>query len=178
MDLRAGGRASGCDTSRRPPRRRSSEDLHAAEHAPLAARTQAETGGQQGEVHLAGFRVHGIGTGGDLGLAERSAAGGEESRAASMGEEAIVADADEALGEDVEEEATRELLKGERERSSPSAAVVLEAEGDGPVVDVEQPVVRDRDAVSVAGEVRQDVLGAVEGRYTVCLLFADAIIPE
>ena len=130
-------------------------------------RTQAETGGQQGEVHLAVLSVCGKRIGSDIGLAERGAAGGEEPGAASIGEEAVIADADEALREDVEQEATRELLRGERERSSTSAAVVLEAEGDGPVVDVEQPVVRDRDAVRVAGEVRQNVLGSFEGRLGV-----------
>ena len=43
----------------------------------------------------------------------------------------------------------------------------MKAEGDGPVVDVKQPVVGDRDAVCVAGEILQDVLGSVEGRLGV-----------
>ncbi len=88
-----------------------------------------------------------MGIGGDLGLAERGPAGGEESRAASVGEEAAIADADEALREDVEQEAPRELREGKRERSSPAVAVVLEAERYGAVVDVKQPMVRDRPRV-------------------------------
>jgi hypothetical protein len=43
------------------------------------------------------------------------------------------------------------------------AAVVLEAEGDGGVIDVKQTVVRDGDAMGVAGEVPEDVLGSLEG---------------
>ena len=132
----------------------------------LAVRAQAQTGGQEIEEHLVVFGLLGIGIGGDLGdlgLAERAPAGSEESRPASMGEEAVVADAYEALGKDVEQEATRELPKGERERSSAPAAVVFEAEADGLLVDVKQPVVGDRDAVRVAGEIGQNMLGAVEG---------------
>jgi len=46
-----------------------------------------------------------IGLGGEIRLAESAAAGDEESRAASMGEEAVVADANEALRKDVQQEA-------------------------------------------------------------------------
>jgi hypothetical protein len=126
-------------------------------------RAQAQTGGQEIEEHLVVFGLLGIGIGGEFRLAERTPTGCEEPRPASMGEEAVVADAYEALGEDVEQEATCELPKGERERSSAPATVVLEAEGDGLLVDVKQPAVGDRDAVRVAGEIGQNVLGAVEG---------------
>ena len=96
-------------------------------------------------------------------LIECFAAAGEESSAGAVGQEAVVADADEALGEDVEQETPDELGKGKRQSSRSTAAVVLEAEGDGSVVDVQQAVVRDGDAVGVAGEVLQDVLGVLEG---------------
>jgi hypothetical protein len=86
------------------------EDLHAAEHALLAVRTQAESGGQEGEEQFGLFGGSATGVGVDLGLAERIAARGEEPRSASIGEDAVVADADEALREDVEQEAARELL--------------------------------------------------------------------
>jgi hypothetical protein len=93
----------------------------------LAVRTQAESGGQEGEEQFGLFGGSATGVGVDLGLAERIATGGEESGSASIGEEAVVADADEAFRKNVEQEAARELLKRKRERSRPSAAVVLEA---------------------------------------------------
>lgn len=163
LDLGSRGQTSGCDTETSPIGRRALQDLDATEEALLAVRAEVQTRGQDVEEHLAVFSVFGIGIGGDHGLAESAATGGEEPRAASVGEEAVVADAYEALGEDVEQEAPREVPKGERERSSAPAAVVLEAERDALVVDVKQPVVGDRDAVRVAGEIGQNVLGAVEG---------------
>lgn len=133
----------------------------------MAVWTQAQAGRQEVGDHLAVLREFGLGAGGGVGLVERGPAGGEESRAASVGEEAVVADADEAFREDVEQEATRELRKRKREGSSSVAAVVLEAEGDAVVVDVKKPVVRDRDAVRVAGEIGQDMLGPLEGSLRV-----------
>ena len=48
-----------------------------------------------------------------LGLAKCDAAAGQEAAPPGIGKEPVVADADEALGEDVEQEATRELAEGE-----------------------------------------------------------------
>jgi hypothetical protein len=163
MDLRARGQASGGDTSRLPVRRRPFEDLDAAEYALSAVRAQAQAGRQEVEERLAVVGVLGGELGGELWRAERIATGGEESGSASIGEEAVVADADEAFRKNVEQEAARELGQRERKGPSSSAAVVLEAEGDGLVVDVKEPVVGDRDAVGVAREVGQNVVGAVEG---------------
>ena len=80
-----------------------------------------------------------------------------------MGEEAVVADADEALGQGVKEEAAGELAEGEGEGAGPGTPVVLVAEGDVVVVDSDQPVVGDGDAMGVAGQILQDGVGAVEG---------------
>jgi hypothetical protein len=96
-------------------------------------------------------------------LIESTPATREQPGAGAVGEEAVVADADEALGQHVEQEAADEFGKGEGQSSRPTAAVVFEAEGDRGVIDVKQPVVRDGDAVGVPGEVLQDVLGTVEG---------------
>lgn len=95
-------------------------------------------------------------------LIEGGPAAGEQSSAGAVGQEAVVADADEALGKDVEQEAADELLKRKRQNSRPPATVVLEVERDGRVIDVKQAVVRDRDAVGVAGEILEDRLGAIE----------------
>ncbi len=96
-------------------------------------------------------------------MIESTPATREQPGAGAVGEEAVVADADEALGQHVEQEAADEFGKGEGQSSRPTAAVVFEAEGDRGVIDVKQPVVRDGDAVGVPGEVLQDVLGTVEG---------------
>jgi hypothetical protein len=79
-----------------------------------------------------------------------------------MGEEAVVADADEALGKDVQEEAARKLLEGEREGPGTVSSVVLVAEGDGLVINVQQPRIRDGDAVRVAGQVGEHAIGSIE----------------
>ncbi len=78
-----------------------------------------------------------------LRLAESAPAAGEQSCSAAVGEEAIVADTDEALGEDVQEEAASELSEREREGPGPATPVVLVAEAHGLVIDVEQAMVRD-----------------------------------
>lgn len=99
--------------------------------------------------------------------AESIAAAREEADTGAVGEKAVVPDPDEALGKDVEEEAATELT--ERKRLGPGAAraIVFVAEGDGLVVYVDQPVVGDGDAVGVAGQVLENLLGAVEGRLGV-----------
>ena len=141
--------------------------MDASEQAPAAVGTQTQTAGQEIEEQFTVSSVLGVWLGDRLRLTESVPAAREESGAGSVGEKAVVADSDEALGEDVKEEATYELLKRKRQSSDPTAAVILETEGDGPVVDVKQPVVGDRDAVCVAGEILQDVLGSVEGRLGV-----------
>jgi hypothetical protein len=55
------------------------------------------------------------------GVREEVAAAGEGRAAAAGGEEPEVADADEAVGEDVEEEAAQELFGGEGQGRWPSA---------------------------------------------------------
>jgi len=129
----------------------------------LAVGAEAQPAGQEIEKDLVALTALGLWLSGDLGRTEGVTAAGEKPGAAAVGEEAVVADPDEALGENVEQEAAGELLEREGEGSSPPAPVVLEAEGDSRVVDVDQAVVRDRDAVGVTGEILQDVLGAVEG---------------
>ena len=97
-------------------------------------------------------------------LSERLSTACEKAYAHAVGEEAVVADADEAFGEDVEQEASDELGKRQAQGSRSTAAIVLEAEGGPGVIDVKQPVVRDGDAVSVTREVLQYRHRAVEGR--------------
>jgi hypothetical protein len=161
---------SGCGTSGLVlGRRRTSENLDASKRPPSAVGTGPQAGGQEvGEE--AGVGVGGLRFGGDATsgrLTQGVATAGEELGAAAVGEEPVVADAHEALRQDVEQEASNKLLKRKREGSRSAATVVLVAKGDGVVSDMEDPVVGDRDAVGVAGQVGQDVLGAVEGRLGV-----------
>jgi len=163
MDPGSGGQVSGCDTATPLGRRWALQDVYASEHAFPAVGTQTQTAGQESEEQLIVFSLLRVRLSDRPRLTESVPAAREESGAGSVGEKAVVADSDKALGENVKEEAADELLKRKRQRSDPTAAVILEAESDGPVVDVKQPVVGDRDAVCVAGEILQDVLGAVEG---------------
>jgi hypothetical protein len=97
------------------------------------------------------------------GLAKGEATAGQEAGPTGIGKEPVVADADEALGEDVEQEATRELAEGEGEGPASSAAVVLVAEGDDLVIDGHEPMVGDGDAVGVAGQIFEHVFRGFEG---------------
>src|SRR4051794_4641901 len=75
----------------------------------------------------------------------------------SAGEEAVVADAVEAVGQDVKQEAADELVRRERHGLDPRASrravpgpVILPAERHHALVEGEKPPVRDRDPVGVA----------------------------
>ena len=70
----------------------------------------------------------------------------KQNRAPSVGEEAQVANADEAVGHDVEQEAADELLGLERhDLHAITVGVVLPAEADDPVVEAEESVVGEGD---------------------------------
>jgi len=77
------------------------------------------------------------------------------------GEEAVVADAVEAVRQHVQEKAADELVGREGHGLEPVAAfdpVVLPLEGDARVVERDEAGVRDRDAVGVSGEIGEDGL--------------------
>ena len=99
---------------------------------------------------------------------ERLTTLGQLAGARARGEEAEVADADEALRQHVQEEAAEKLVDVERERAHLTAVpIVLPPKRDGVVGDVDEPVVGDGDAVGVAREVVEDVRRAAEGRLRV-----------
>jgi len=86
--------------------------------------------------------------------------------AAGAGEQPIVADAVEPLGQDVEQEAPDELVGRECHRAvsrPPVAAVVLVVEAHAALIEAEQAAVRDGDAVGVAGEIGEHCLGPAKG---------------
>lgn len=99
-------------------------------------------------------------------LGEERAAAGELGRPGPVGEKAEMANADEAVGDDVEEEAAEELGRFELHHFHAIAVgVVLPAEAHAAVVQAEDPIVGERDAVSVAAEVLEDLLRAGEGAF-------------
>src|SRR6266704_5473659 len=84
----------------------------------------------------------------------------------SVSKEAVAANAMEAIRQHMEEEAANEL--GDRDTHDfalviAAFPIVLPAEGDVGLVEIEQATVGDRDAMRVAREIGQDLLGTGEG---------------
>lgn len=81
----------------------------------------------------------------------------------TVGHEAEVPDTVEAGRQDVEQEAAHELAGVEgHDLVASLAAVVLPAEADLAVGHADEPAVGDGDAVGVAPEIRQHLLGPAE----------------
>ena len=125
-------------------------------HGRPTARTRPRRTGRGGGGRFGGrWGCHG----------ERLTTLGQLAGACARGEEAEIADADEALREDVHEEAAEKFIGLERERAHHTAVpVVLPPKRDGVGGDVDEPVVGDGDAVRVARQVVEDVRRAAEGR--------------
>src|SRR5215468_9692159 len=86
----------------------------------------------------------------------------------AAGEQAVVADAVEAVWQDVNEEAADELVGGKRHRLVSIAAfdpIVLPPEGDAVSVVCDQATIGDSDAVGVAGEIGQHGRGPAERAF-------------
>ena len=96
------------------------------------------------------------------------ATGREIVGAASGREQAKVADADEALRQDVQEKATEEFIDVERQRADLTPVpIVLPPKRDRVVGDGDEPVIGDGDAVGVPREVVQHVGRAAKGRLRI-----------
>jgi hypothetical protein len=80
----------------------------------------------------------------------------------ARGEQAVVADADEAFGEHVQEQPAQELDGGQRR-----VLAVARAKPDALVIDVQEPRVADGRAMGVAAEVGVDRRGVAEGELAV-----------
>jgi hypothetical protein len=77
----------------------------------------------------------------------------ETAVAVSISEQSVVANADESRGKDVQQKATRELGGLERQGTGVlQPGVILPGESDRAGLDIEQTVIRQRDAVSVASQ--------------------------
>ena len=85
-----------------------------------------------------------------------------------MSQKAEVADAHEARGKHVEQEAAQEFL----DRQSHQALLVAvrgvsPAKGDLVALEADQAVIGDRHAVGVAAEITENIFGATEGRLAI-----------
>jgi len=86
----------------------------------------------------------------------------------TLGEEAVVTDAVEAVGQNVEEKAADQLVRGQpHDAASAAAAIVLVGKRRLIVVDGDEPRMGDRRAMGVAGEIGQHALGTAERRLGV-----------
>ena len=87
----------------------------------------------------------------------------------AAGEQSIVPDAMEALGQDVDQEAADELICCQRHGCvsiRPLDTIVLVPEGDAVRIGGDEPAIGDCDAVGVAGEITQDLPGSANGSLT------------
>jgi hypothetical protein len=92
----------------------------------------------------------------------------ERDRPAPVGEQAEVADADKAVGDHVEQEATEELLGVElHDLHAVPVGVVAPPEADAALGQGDEAVVGDRHPMRVAAEVGEHMLGPGEGRLAV-----------
>jgi len=99
---------------------------------------------------------------------ERGADACELGGAAGVAKEAEVADAAELVREDVEEEAANELVGVERHCLGFVAdAVILPAEADAAVLAGEETTIGDGDAMGIAAEIVEHLLGSAERAFGV-----------
>ena len=85
-------------------------------------------------------------------------------RPAPVAEQAVVTDALEAVGQDVQQKAPEKLVGFKRHHLlAVMMPVVLPAEGDAAALDPDQPVVGDGDPVGVAAEISNTCSGPPNG---------------
>lgn len=138
---------------------RRSESLHDGHGATALGTAPQGRGGWCGRGFRFGLRWDCV---------ESSEAQRQENSAPSIGEDAEVADADEALREQVKQEATEKLITREGHRLLPIVVGrVAPAKGNLAVRECDQAMVGDGDAMSVAAEILQHIFGSAEGWFGV-----------
>lgn len=140
-----------------------------ADHVPLAA-DGAIAQGPAGEslvtvavvFHRVGYVVCGSHD------AEQPAAGGEPGGPVAIGEPPVTANALEAVGRHMQQEAANEFVSLKRHGLRCAGVfIVFPPEGNVAVVEADQPVVRDGDAVGVAAQIVEYVPGVAERRLRI-----------
>src|ERR1700719_3996390 len=113
------------------------------------------------------------------GRAEQNAATFERNTSSTVGEESEVSDANHALGQNVDEETSQELMGGNGHYLLLAAAgIVSPAERDAIVCEGHEAMVGDGDAVSVAGQVVENMFGTAERRLGIDHPVLLAELPE
>jgi hypothetical protein len=96
--------------------------------------------------------------------AEQEAATQQGCGSSAVSEKSKVPDADEPLGQNVDEESPQELIGGDgHDLLLAAVSVVLPEERDLSFAESYEPMVGDGDAVRVAGEIVEHMLSAAEG---------------
>ena len=130
-------------------------------------RPSLQIGQQCGSSTLVVLPSESMGMGG-CGGGEQSAALNQFLFADAIGEEAEVADADQAGRQHVEQEAANELDRIESHGLGAGVIrVVFPVEADAAVFQSAKPVVGDGDAMSVASQILEHAPGSTEGRLDV-----------
>ena len=97
-------------------------------------------------------------------LAEQCPAPRQRASPRAIREQTEVANAHEAARHDVQQKASQEFVDLERhDLHAVVVGIVLPAEPDAAVAMIDEPIIRQRDAVGVSTEVVEDLLGAGEG---------------
>ncbi len=157
------GRGSGLTTCPRAGRRR--QDRDEAQGAPQTDWAAVDVDGGDAQHEVAdGLRQEAR----RWRLDQEGAALREGRASAAIGEQPEVADADKAVWDDVEEEATKKLADLEvHDFYAVAVGIVAPAKADVAVGDGDEPLIGDRDAVGVTAKVGEDVVGPGEGRLAV-----------
>ena len=96
-------------------------------------------------------------------VGEQALTEGQESGAPPISQEPERADADQAAGQDVEQEAAQELLRTERHHSLLiTVGIILPAESNLVMLESYEAVVGDGYAMGVAGEIAEHMMGTAE----------------
>lgn len=125
-----------------------------------AAGTAAEVDAGEREEELAevGRDACGVGRNRRRITVEQAPGGGKPGRHVARSHETVMPDLDVALRQDMKEEAPEELVcrKGD-------GLLTASAERDAAIVERDEAAVRESDAMGVAAEIAEDLLGAAEG---------------
>jgi hypothetical protein len=91
---------------------------------------------------------------------------GQEFCAMAIAQESEGTDADKAAGQNVQQETSQELLRGERHHPLLiTGCIVLPAEGNLVLLEGHQTMVGDGDTMGVAGKIAQHMMGTAEGWF-------------
>ena len=144
------------------------DDLHLAATLGTGRLTLVVVGGRRGVFWFGGHRSGVWGRGRDLLRRKQLVDAGEFGFPMAVGKEAVMADALEAVGQNVEQKAADELGRCKRhELDERTVAVVLPTEGNVIIGDLDEAMIGDGDAVCIAAQIAQNLFGPGQGLLAV-----------